>query len=184
MEWKKNSCGFSYSRNMANFEAFHQNISSSINFFFLKSRTIYIEKIPITCILLQFYIQNDYFSGKKCCCPSEFEGDKYSISFQTLNSTWARNLADSNSKQFKDGLKFYQKELKTFLVGPAFSHQLLSFELIKFKRGPKNVIAIETEIRLKQSHANNFELIQDALISKAKEYFINGDHLKGESKTL
>ena len=88
---------------------------------------------------LKMYFQNDYFSGKKCCCPSEFEGDEYSISFQTLNSTWARNFADSNSKQFKDGLKFYQKELKTFLVGPAFSHKLLSFELIKFKRGPKNV---------------------------------------------
>ena len=132
---------------------------------------------------LKMYFQNDYFSGKKCCCPSEFEGDEYSISFQTLNSTWARNFADSNSKQFKDGLKFYQKELKTFLVGPAFSHKLLSFELIKFKRGPKNVIVIESKIRLKQSHANNFELIQDALISKAKEYFINGDHLKGESKT-
>ena len=101
-----------------------------------------------------------------------------------MNSTWARNLADSNSKQFKDGLKFYQKELKSFLVAPAFSHQLLSFELMKFKRGPKNVITIETEIRLKQSHANNSDLIQDALISKAKEYFINGDHLKGEPKTL
>ena len=63
---------------------------------------------------LKMYFQNNYFSGKKCCCSSEFEGDKYSTSFQTLNSTWARNLADSNSKQFKDGLKFYQKELKTF----------------------------------------------------------------------
>ena len=29
--------GFSYSKNMANFEAFHRNISSSINLLFLKS---------------------------------------------------------------------------------------------------------------------------------------------------
>ena len=37
MRNKKKLHGFSYSKNIANFEAFHWNISSSINLLFLKS---------------------------------------------------------------------------------------------------------------------------------------------------
>ena len=41
-------CGFSYSKNMANFEAFQWNISSSINLLFLRWRVIKHQRVPKT----------------------------------------------------------------------------------------------------------------------------------------
>ena len=44
MKNEKKICGFLYSKNMANFEALHYVISSSINLVFLKSDVVYTRK--------------------------------------------------------------------------------------------------------------------------------------------
>ena len=48
----KNLCGFPYSKNMANFEAFGQVISSSINLLFLKSQSLHNQKLSFTDLIV------------------------------------------------------------------------------------------------------------------------------------
>ena len=129
-----------------------------------KSKTIDIEGHSNNALLC---FQAGYLSGKKCCCPDGFEGDKYYVSIQTLNATWFRGLGDKKSKHFNDAIKNYKNELQEFIVGPALKEKLLNFDMVKFKRGSGSVVVVETEIKLKQSHANNNKTIKDALRSQA-----------------
>ena len=117
--------------------------------------------------MLCLFDQDDYQFGGKCCCPSDFIGDKYMVTFQTLNTTWISALGDLNSRWGRDKLKFFNKELNKYIIKPALESKLKDFEIVKFKRGPGGVVLVEAKIVLKQSHFNNSQVISESLRSKA-----------------
>ena len=45
--------------------------------------------------------QDQFFTANRCCCSPSFEGDSFTISFQTINTTWDRGYNDPNSKRYK-----------------------------------------------------------------------------------
>ena len=83
-----------------------------------------------------FHFKDQFFSAERCCCASTFEGDTFSISFQTINTTWDRGYNDKNSKRYKvmkeihfiHNLKSYYTQLLKY-----FHVELIFFSLFRME---------------------------------------------------